>query len=45
MGYFLIRRTLGFVLTLLAVSVVVFAVMNVLPGRSGADHSRARRDR
>ncbi len=32
MGYFLFRRTSGFVLTLLAVSVVVFAVMNVLPG-------------
>lgn len=32
MAYFLLRRTLGFVLTLLAVSVVVFAVMNVLPG-------------
>ncbi|WP_109465003.1 ABC transporter permease [Albibacillus kandeliae] len=32
MGYFLFRRTLGFVLTLFAVSVVVFAVMNVLPG-------------
>ena len=32
MAYFLFRRTLGFVLTLLAVSVVVFAVMNVLPG-------------
>lgn len=32
MGYFLFRRTLGFVLTLLAVSVVVFAAMNVLPG-------------
>ena len=32
MGYFLFRRTAGFVLTLLAVSVVVFAVMNVLPG-------------
>ena len=32
MTYFLFRRTLGFVLTLLAVSVVVFAVMNVLPG-------------
>jgi len=31
-AYFLFRRTLGFVLTLLAVSVVVFAVMNVLPG-------------
>ncbi|MCR9124657.1 MAG: ABC transporter permease [Rhodobacteraceae bacterium] len=32
MGLFILRRTLGFVLTLLAVSVVVFAVMNVLPG-------------
>lgn len=32
MAYFLFRRTLGFVLTLLAVSVVVFAVMNILPG-------------
>ena len=32
MVYFLFRRTLGFVLTLVAVSVVVFAVMNVLPG-------------
>jgi peptide/nickel transport system permease protein len=32
MGYFLFRRTAGFVLTLLAVSIVVFAVMNVLPG-------------
>ncbi|MCC6000989.1 MAG: ABC transporter permease [Pararhodobacter sp.] len=32
MGYFLFRRTLGFVLTLITVSVVVFAVMNVLPG-------------
>ncbi|UOA33545.1 Glutathione transport system permease protein GsiC [Sulfitobacter sp. DSM 110093] len=32
MAYFLLRRTLGFVLTLLAVSLVVFAVMNVLPG-------------
>lgn len=32
MAYFLLRRTVGFVLTLLAVSVVVFAVMNVLPG-------------
>lgn len=32
MGYFLFRRTVGFVATLLAVSVVVFAVMNVLPG-------------
>jgi peptide/nickel transport system permease protein len=32
MGYFLFRRTAGFVLTLFAVSAVVFAVMNVLPG-------------
>ncbi|MGR3565620.1 MAG: ABC transporter permease [Heliomarina sp.] len=32
MAYFLFRRTLGFVLTLLAVSIVVFAVMNILPG-------------
>jgi len=32
MGYFLFRRSIGFALTLLAVSVVVFAVMNVLPG-------------
>ena len=32
MGYFILRRTVGFVLTLLAVSLVVFAVMNVLPG-------------
>ncbi len=32
MGYFIFRRTVGFILTLLAVSVVVFAVMNVLPG-------------
>ncbi len=32
MGYFLFRRTIGFVLTLLTVSVVVFAVMNILPG-------------
>lgn len=32
MGYFLLRRTLGFVLTLITVSVVVFAVMNILPG-------------
>lgn len=31
MGYFLFRRSIGFALTLLAVSVVVFAVMNVLP--------------
>ena len=32
MGLFLLRRTAGFLLTLVAVSVVVFAVMNVLPG-------------
>jgi len=32
MGYFLLRRTVGFVLTLLTITVVVFAVMNVLPG-------------
>lgn len=32
MGYFLFRRTVGFVATLLVVSLVVFAVMNVLPG-------------
>jgi len=32
MSYFILRRTVGFILTLLAVSVVVFAVMNVLPG-------------
>jgi peptide/nickel transport system permease protein len=32
MGYFLLRRSVGFVLTLLTVTVVVFAVMNVLPG-------------
>ena len=32
MGYFLLRRTLSFVLTLFVVSAVVFAVMNVLPG-------------
>lgn len=32
MWYFLLRRCLGFALTLLAVSAVVFAVMNVLPG-------------
>ena len=32
MPYFLLRRTIGFVLTLLTVSIVVFAVMNVLPG-------------
>ena len=32
MGLFILRRTLGFVLTLLVVSVVVFAAMNILPG-------------
>ncbi|MDO9526347.1 MAG: ABC transporter permease, partial [Gemmobacter sp.] len=32
MTYFLLRRTLGFVLTLFVVSVVVFSVMNILPG-------------
>jgi peptide/nickel transport system permease protein len=32
MQYFLFRRTIGFVFTLFAVSVVVFAVMNILPG-------------
>ena len=32
MAYFLLRRTIGFILTLLTVSIVVFAVMNVLPG-------------
>jgi peptide/nickel transport system permease protein len=32
MGYFLLRRTTSFVLTLLVVSAVVFSVMNVLPG-------------
>jgi peptide/nickel transport system permease protein len=32
MVYFLLRRTVGFVLTLLIITVVVFAVMNVLPG-------------
>ncbi len=32
MTLFLIRRTLGFLATLLGVSVVVFAVMNLLPG-------------
>lgn len=29
---FLVRRTLGFILTLFGVSAVVFAVMNILPG-------------
>lgn len=32
MAYFLLRRSVGFVLTLFAVSVIVFGVMNVLPG-------------
>lgn len=32
MWYFIFRRTAGFIATLLVVSVVVFAVMNVLPG-------------
>ena len=32
MSYFIARRLAGFLLTLWAVSVVVFAVMNVLPG-------------
>ncbi|MGJ8558516.1 MAG: ABC transporter permease, partial [Sulfitobacter geojensis] len=32
MSYFLLRRTIGFLATLIAVSIVVFAVMNVLPG-------------
>lgn len=32
MGLFLARRTTGFLATLFAVSIVVFAVMNVLPG-------------
>ncbi|MDQ2093401.1 ABC transporter permease [Rhodalgimonas zhirmunskyi] len=32
MQVILLRRTMGFVLTLIAVSVIVFAVMNVLPG-------------
>lgn len=32
MTYFLLRRTVGFIATLIAVSIVVFAVMNVLPG-------------
>jgi peptide/nickel transport system permease protein len=32
MGYFLLRRTISFVLTLIVVSAVVFAVMNILPG-------------
>ena len=32
MTYFLLRRTVGFIATLFAVSIVVFAVMNILPG-------------
>lgn len=32
MGYFLLRRTISFILTLFVVSAVVFAVMNILPG-------------
>jgi peptide/nickel transport system permease protein len=32
MGYFIFRRTVSFILTLLVVSAVVFAVMNILPG-------------
>ncbi|MFV0476040.1 MAG: ABC transporter permease [Pikeienuella sp.] len=32
MSYFLFRRAIGFALTLFAVSLIVFAVMNVLPG-------------
>lgn len=32
MAYYLLRRTIGFVLTLFVVSVVVFAAMNILPG-------------
>jgi peptide/nickel transport system permease protein len=32
MGYFLFRRIIGLILTMLAVSVVVFVSMNVLPG-------------
>jgi len=32
MSYFLFRRTVGFLATLIAVSIVVFAVMNILPG-------------
>ena len=32
MTYFIFRRILSFILTLLAVSVVVFAAMNILPG-------------
>lgn len=32
MGYFLLRRTISFILTLTVVSAVVFSVMNILPG-------------
>lgn len=32
MSYFLFRRAIGFALTLFAVSLIVFAAMNVLPG-------------
>ncbi|WP_370400309.1 ABC transporter permease [Sulfitobacter sp. JB4-11] len=32
MTYFILRRTIGFIGTLFAVSIVVFAVMNILPG-------------
>lgn len=32
MSYFIARRVAGFLLTLFAVSIIVFAVMNVLPG-------------
>lgn len=32
MTYFLFRRTVGFIFTLFTVSVVVFTVMNILPG-------------
>lgn len=32
MAYYLLRRTLGFILTLILVTIVVFAAMNILPG-------------
>ncbi|MEY8840835.1 ABC transporter permease, partial [Cribrihabitans sp. XS_ASV171] len=32
MQIFLLRRSLGFLATLFAISVIVFLVMNVLPG-------------
>lgn len=32
MTYFILRRTIGFIGTLFAVSIVVFATMNILPG-------------